>query len=105
MYTQCIHNGCHTHCSGSIIAGDAEDDAIDQTTATAGPWLADDVDVRELDSVKGRFFVSLAGKLQRLLMLLTLVGVVGGSLFLCACCACSKAWRGRERGMARDKVE
>ena len=71
----------------------------------AGPWLADDVDVRELDSVKGRFFISLAGKLQRLLMLLALVGVVGGLLFLCACCACSKAWRRRERGMAREKVE
>jgi len=63
---------------GVIVAGDAEDSAITLAESNS-PWLADDVDISTLGSIKGRFFVELSVKMGKLVKLAALI--IGG--FVC----------------------
>jgi len=67
--------------NGVIVAGDAEDSAITPSEALyPGAWLADDTDISTLSSVKGRFFVELSVKMEKLAKLIGLIGLLIGGM-------------------------
>jgi hypothetical protein len=81
---------------GTITAGDAEDSSITPEIVCAGPWLADGVRPMDLDAVETRFFVALAGKVWKLVVVVS-IAVVGSAAAICFYSGCCSARGGSRR--------